>query len=67
MITPEQMHPDHQITVTGGGPFGRAYFECTCGIDRTFASKHAANVSAMAHFEATTSSGPGRPAPAAVS
>lgn len=45
----QSAHPEHRITVTGGGPFGRAYFDCTCGIARTFASKHAANVAAIAH------------------
>jgi len=42
--------PGHFIQVTGGGPFGRAWFECECGIDRRFASKHAANQAALAHY-----------------
>jgi hypothetical protein len=46
----EQASPDHFITVTGGGPFGRAWFDCKCGIARIFASKHAANTHAVAHF-----------------
>ncbi len=46
----EQTDPNHHITVTGGGPFGRAWFDCTCGIARTCPSKHAANVSALAHY-----------------
>lgn len=43
--------PGHFITVTGGGPFGRAWFDCSCGIARVFASKKAANVSALDHFD----------------
>ncbi len=39
----------HHITVTPGGPFGRAWFECTCGLSRTHASKKAAIDAALAH------------------
>jgi hypothetical protein len=39
----------HDITVTGGGPFGRAWFDCTCGKAVTHASKKAANDAALAH------------------
>lgn len=39
----------HDITVTGGGPFGRAWFDCTCGKALTHASKKAANDAALAH------------------
>lgn len=46
-----QTDPAHSITVTGGGPFGRAYFDCSCGIANVYASKSAANQSAMAHYD----------------
>jgi hypothetical protein len=46
--------PEHHITVTGGGPFGRAYFECSCGIARTYASKHDANRGALRHHHEVT-------------
>lgn len=42
-------HAGHAITVTGGGPFGRAWFDCPCGIKRVFASKRAANTAALIH------------------
>lgn len=42
-------HPDHQITVTGGGPFGRAWVDCSCGHTRTCASARAANTAALIH------------------
>ena len=50
----EQPNPAHFIQVTGGGPFGRAWFDCRCGIARVFASKHAANVAALAHHADVT-------------
>jgi len=43
-----QPHPGHTITVTPG-PFGRAYFDCSCGIARTFAAKRPANTAALRH------------------
>lgn len=43
------MHPGHDITVTGGGPFGRAWFDCSCGITRVFASKVPATHAALVH------------------
>lgn len=46
-----QPNPAHQITVTGGGPFGRAWFDCSCGITVVHASKHAANQAALRHYE----------------
>jgi len=42
-------HPGHDIRVTGGGPFGRAWLDCSCGIDRVFASKRAATAAAFLH------------------
>lgn len=45
-----QMHPDHQITVTGGGPFGRAYVDCSCGMPAVIAAtKFAAQRAAFRH------------------
>lgn len=41
-------HPGSAITVTGG-PFGRAYFECSCGEQQTRASKSAAVRVALQH------------------
>lgn len=46
----EQTDPDHLIMVTGNGPFGRAWFDCTCGIARTFGNKSGANQSALTHY-----------------
>lgn len=75
-----QTNPDHQINVTAGGPFGRAYFDCSCGVTRTLASKSAANRTALVHHHETTGCncppdvvnsdvhpdpGPGSPAPVA--
>jgi hypothetical protein len=50
LMVVEQTDPNHLIMVTGDGPFGRAWFDCTCGIARTFGSKGAANLSALAHY-----------------
>lgn len=36
--------------VTGGGPFGRAWMDCPCGVTRVFASKHAANIAGLNHY-----------------
>jgi hypothetical protein len=58
----EQTDPGHFITVTGGGPFGRAWFDCTCGIARVFASKTAANQAALGHFDALYGTKAGEPA-----
>lgn len=41
-------HPGHNITMTPG-PFGRAYFECSCGEQQTRASKADAVRVALAH------------------
>lgn len=63
-----QPNPDHQITVTGGGPFGRAWFDCSCGIAQTHASKLAANTAALRHYGqvyGSTVPGSGDPVPAA--
>lgn len=75
-----QTHPDHLIQVTPGGPFGRAYVDCTCGLTRTCATKFAANRSALIHHHETAGCncppdvvadavhpdpGPGSPAPVA--
>lgn len=40
---------NHAITVTPGGPFGRAWFDCTCGASRRCASHKSANAVALAH------------------
>lgn len=45
MITP---HLSHDITVTPG-PVGRAWFECSCGIEQRRASKRAAVQAALVH------------------
>lgn len=58
-----QPDPRHQITVTGGGPFGRAWFDCTCGIAQTHASKRAANQAALRHYAAIYPQSPARDAP----
>lgn len=42
----------HSITVTGGGPFGRAWFDCTCGRSEHRATKKAANLAALDHHRA---------------
>lgn len=44
------MHPDHRITVTPG-PFGRAWFDCTCRplVNSIWPSKRAANRAALRH------------------
>lgn len=41
-------HQGHEITVTRG-PFGRAYFECSCGEQQTRASRPDAVRVALAH------------------
>lgn len=46
----KQTDPGHFITVTGGGPFGRAWFDCSCGLTAVRASKRAANLVAIAHY-----------------
>ena len=49
-----QPHPGHAITVTvtGNGPFGRAWVDCSCGFSKTCASKRDANRTALAHHHA---------------
>lgn len=75
------MHPEHAVTVTGNGPFGRAWVECSCGFSKVCASKKSANRTALAHHhehagchcppflvardEHPTIPGPGAPEPAA--
>ncbi|MEP7738559.1 hypothetical protein ABKW28_12955 [Nocardioides sp. 31GB23] len=74
-------HPDHAITVTGGGPFGRAWFDCSCGESAVRATKRAANIAALVHHHETAGCncppdvvasdvhpipGPGHPAPVVV-
>jgi hypothetical protein len=50
--------PGHDISVTGNGPFGRAWVDCwTCGYTLTCASKHAANRAALRHHHETSPSG----------
>jgi hypothetical protein len=41
-------HPGHSITVTAG-PFGRAFFDCSCGEAQVRASKSQAVRVALAH------------------
>lgn len=41
-------HPGHHITVTPG-PVGRAWFECSCGIQQRRANKRAAVQAALVH------------------
>lgn len=43
----ELMHPGHNITVTSGPV--RVHLECSCGIDRRFASATPANRAALQH------------------
>lgn len=45
----------HVITVTGpNAQMVRAFFECSCGIEKRFASRRAANTSALAHLDSLT-------------
>lgn len=43
-----RMHPGHAITVTPG-PFGRAFFDCSCGEAQVRASKSAGVRAALSH------------------
>lgn len=76
----EQTNPDHVITVTGGGPFDRAWVDCSCGYTLTCASKWTANRAGLRHHHETSGCncpadvvasdvhpdpGPGCPAPVA--
>lgn len=46
----------HTISVTGGGPFGRAWLDCSCGLARRFASKRAATIAGVHHRAASSQS-----------
>lgn len=45
----QSAHPGHHITVTPMGVFGRVVLECTCGIERRFASTPPANAAGLRH------------------
>lgn len=44
-----ESHPGHVLNVTGGGPFGRAWVDCSCGYTLTCPSKYAADRAALRH------------------